>query len=45
MEGAPKLYMNAQLSTQPNKILDFYNGFGGLEFINAHLGYRLHNWT
>jgi hypothetical protein len=45
MEGAPKLYMNAQLSTQPNKILDFYNGFGGLEFKNAHLSSKMYGWS
>lgn len=31
MEGAPRLYLNAQLPNQPNKVHDFFRGIMGLQ--------------
>jgi len=45
MDGVPKLYMNAQLPNQPNKIHDFYRGVMGLQrgFDAKHC--KVYNWT
>lgn len=43
--GQPTLYLNQQLPTQPNKILDFYRGIGGIRFTQQMKSGYYTNWT
>jgi len=45
IEGAPRMYMNAQLPNQPNKIHDFFRGIQGIQrgWGNKHC--RVQDWA
>lgn len=45
IEGAPRLYLNAQLPNQPNKIHDFFRGIQGIQrgFGSKHC--KVYNWA
>ena len=45
MLGAPRLYMNAQLPSQPNKIHDYFRGIMGFQRGWAQRSCKVFNWA
>lgn len=43
--GQPTLYLNQELTTQPNKVLDFYRGIGGVKLTQEVKSGVFVNWT